>query len=437
MPVKVIMGLQWGDEGKGKVVDQMVNDWADVVIRYQGGNNAGHTIYDEQNEKYVLHALPSGVLKSGCMNVIAKGCVIEPLSLYEELSQYPDVKLKVSDQCPLIFPHHILKDRMHYQAVIGTTAKGIGPAYSEYIARDNFTMFDLFFKFDEISQTIEDKILKIFQGTSGESFLLLREIFRAYLQDNHFDADLSGNAEFSIARKIQLFLSNEYFPQLRKAIDKLRPMICNTDELIQELYSQNKNIILEGAQGWGLDVWGRSYPNVTSSSPNIGGVLTSTGLNHKQIDEVIGVVKIYKSKVGSGNHSTEDHLTRYVSEFIDDVREKLGEFGATTGRPRRLGWLNMDEVKLACQTNGVDHIVITRVDSIQELATPSDTFFIYHENEYKEYKMWDKPDFCTSLDTFFEQEALTFFVNDIKQYTQIPTISLSYGPKRNQIKWSY
>jgi len=436
MPVKVIMGLQWGDEGKGKVVDQMVNDWADVVIRYQGGNNAGHTIYDEQNEKYVLHALPSGVLKKGCMNVIAKGCVIEPLSLYEELSEYSDVNLKVSDQCPLIFPHHILIDRMEYQTIIGTTAKGIGPAYSEYIARDNFTMFDLFFRLSDVKQIIENKLKKLFENTTQQEVLFKKEVFRAYLQDNKFDSNFN-NEEFSCVKKIESFLNMEYFPQLQKAIEKLRPTVINTDELIQELYAQNKNIILEGAQGWGLDVWGRSYPNVTSSSPNIGGVLTSTGLNHKQIDEVIGVVKVYKSKVGSGNHSTEDHLTRYVSEFIDDVREKLGEFGATTGRPRRLGWLNVDEVKQACQTNGVDHIVITRVDSIQELATPSDTFFIYHENEYKEYQMWDKPDFCASLDVFFNQEALSFFVNDIKQYTQVSTISLSYGPKRNQIKWSY
>ncbi len=432
MPVKVIMGLQWGDEGKGKVVDQVVNDWADVVVRYQGGNNAGHTIYDEENNKYILHALPSGVLKDGCLNIISKGCVIEPLNLYSELNSFPNASIKISDQCPLVLPHHIISDRLKYQNKIGTTAKGIGPAYSEYIARDNFTFFDLLFNFETVKKEISQKLYQLYNNSSFEKFEL---IFQDYLLINKFNIAIMENS-LNFFDKMEGFI-NEYIQQLEIAVNSFmqRELIKNTDELIQNLYSENKNIVLEGAQGWGLDVWGRSYPNVTSSSPNIGGALISTNLNHKQIDEVIGVVKIYKSKVGEGNHSTEYHLHDNISNFIDDARENLGEFGATTGRPRRLGWLNLDEVKLACQTNGIDHIILTRVDSIHELKTPRDSFYILNDNNYLAYSLWKKLNDCQNNDEFLNQKELTFFIQDIKRITNISKISLSFGPKRNQIKW--
>ncbi len=434
MPVKVIMGLQWGDEGKGKVVDQMVTDWADVVVRYQGGNNAGHTIYDEQNNKYVLHALPSGVLKSECLNIISKGCVIEPLSLYSELNAFPDAFIKISDQCPLILPHHIIYDKLKYQNKIGTTAKGIGPAYAEYIARDNFTFFDLIHNFADVKTNIALKLHQLNYDTSSSE--VFKVVFQSHLLLNNFDAASVDNLT-DMTSKINQFI-DEYIARLELAVNSFiqRELIVNTDELINSLYFENKNIILEGAQGWGLDIWGRSYPNVTSSSPNIGGALISTNLNHKQIDEVIGVVKIYKSKVGEGNHSTEYHLHDSIAAFLDDARDALGEFGATTGRPRRLGWLNMDEIKQACQTNGVDHIVITRVDSIHELKTPRDSFHILHENEYLAYALWKDLTKCKDENEFLNQKELSFFISDFKRITNVPKVSLSFGPKRNQIKWN-
>ena len=433
MPVKVIMGLQWGDEGKGKVVDQMVNDWADVVVRYQGGNNAGHTIYDEQNNKYVLHALPSGVLKECCLNIITKGCVIEPLKLYSELRSFPNAAVKISDQCPLVLPHHIMSDILKYQSKIGTTAKGIGPAYAEYIARDNFTTFDLTFNFEILKKEIGFRLTQLYNESSYEKF---ETVFQHYLLSNHFDT-VNEDSSISFLDKMNRFV-DEYVRQIELVNNYLlhEEMIINSDELIQNLYSQQKNIILEGAQGWGLDIWGRSYPNVTSSCPNIGGALISTNLNHKQIDEVIGVVKIYKSKVGEGNHSTEYHLHDNISAFIDDARDALGEFGATTGRPRRLGWLNMDEIKQACQTNGIDHIVITRVDSIHELKTPRNSFYVLHENEYLAYALWEDLKNFEDENEFLNQEELSFFISDFKRITNVPKVSLSFGPKRNQIKWN-
>ena len=145
MPTKVVIGLQWGDEGKGKVVDQLVHDWANVVVRYQGGPNAGHTIYNEEGKKFVTHALPSGVLKNECKNIIAKGCVINPISLHKEIKEFratPEM-LRISDMSPLILPHHVMIDKLKYQTKIGTTAKGIGPAYADYVSRDNKIMLEL------------------------------------------------------------------------------------------------------------------------------------------------------------------------------------------------------------------------------------------------------------------------------------------------------
>jgi adenylosuccinate synthase len=432
MPSKVIIGLQWGDEGKGKVVDNLVHQWADVCVRYQGGPNAGHTIYDVDGNKHVTHALPSGVLKKDCINIIAKGCVVEPFSLYSELMEYPTAKLSISDQCPLILPHHIIWDRFKYQGKIGTTAKGIGPAYSEYIARDNKTLFDLCYNFDEVAKYVSDKLRRMSAFDTGEHF---DEIFNKYLITDKFTSQDTIDTQF-MPRKLDMFLENDYLPRLKNLSYVLKEYLVNSDKQIQDLYAAQKNIVLEGAQGWGLDVWGRSYPNVTSSSPNIGGVLTATGLNHKQIDEVIGIVKIYKSKVGEGNHNTQSHFENNIAyESVQELREALGEFGATTGRPRRLGWLNLDEVKEACQTNGVDRIVITRIDSIKEIMNPYDAFSVYFDSKYLHYMTWNTQNLCNSEEEFLQQPELLFFIEDVKRITGVQQISLSYGPRRNQLQW--
>ena len=435
MPAKLVIGLQWGDEGKGKVVDNLVHDWADVCVRYQGGPNAGHTIYDAEGNKHVTHALPSGVLKKNCINIIAKGCVVNPISLYDEMKQYPEAHLQISDQCPLILPHHIIWDRFKYQDKIGTTAKGIGPAYSEYIARDNKTLFDLCYNFDEVKEYVMTKLLKMSTFEAGEHF---DSIFDEYLNtDNFYLCSIKPDSmqpKAFMPRKIEEFLNNEYFVKLKSVANVLKRMLINSDQKIQELYHEQKNIILEGAQGWGLDVWGRSYPNVTSSSPNIGGVLTTTGLNHKQIDEVIGIVKIYKSKVGEGLHSTESHMIDHVYD-IDEIRQDLGEFGATTGRPRRLGWLNLDEIKAACQVNGIDRIVITRLDSMPKIINNQHTFYVLHNQGYLQYQNWlDSKTFNTGAE-FLQQEEIQFFLKEFKELTGVQNVSVSYGPGRYELQW--
>jgi adenylosuccinate synthase len=421
MPTKLIIGLQWGDEGKGKVVDSLVHEWADVCVRYQGGPNAGHTIYDNEGKKYVTHALPSGILKKDCLNIISKGCVVEPNSLFKEIKSFSfdSSFLKISCQCPLILPHHVLIDKLKYQSKIGTTAKGIGPAYSEYIARDNKTMHDLCFNFDELTNYIYNSLLALNQKYSDDH---LNAFLENFINENSYSTELK-----SISYKDNLieFLHHEYFEILNILKSVFVNYIIDSDKLIQDLYRDKKNIVLEGAQGWGLDVWGKSYPNVTSSSPNVGGALTYTGLNHKQIDEVIGVVKIYKSKVGTGDFSTEWPETHELRQ----LRLKLGEYGATTGRPRRLGDLDLDEIKNACLTNGIDSIVITRVDNVPDLPF----FQIKHNNEKIFFSKWSHKEEMMKED--LENESIKNFIDYFKEVTKVNRIGLSYGKKRKQLEW--
>lgn len=421
MPTKLVIGLQWGDEGKGKVVDNLVHEWADVCVRYQGGPNAGHTIYDDEGKKYVTHALPSGILKKGCLNIISKGCVIDPNNLFKEIKSFSfdSSFLKISCQCPLILPHHVLIDKLKYQSKIGTTAKGIGPAYSEYIARDNKTLHDLCFNFDELTNYIYNSLLTLNQKYSDDH---LNAFLENFINENSYSTKLK-----SISYKDNLieFLHHEYFEILNILKSTYAQYIVNSDRLIQELYNENKKIILEGAQGWGLDVWGKSYPNVTSSSPNVGGALTYTGLNHKQIDEVIGIVKIYKSKVGTGEFLSEWPETHELSQ----LRQKLGEYGATTGRPRRLGDLDLDEIKKACQANGVDTIVITRIDNVPDLPS----FQMRHNSEKIYIPKWNYNDEMKKED--LKNENIKKFIDYFKEVTRVNKIGLSYGKKRKQLEW--
>jgi len=423
MPTKVVIGLQWGDEGKGKVVDQLVHDWANVVVRYQGGPNAGHTIYNEEGKKFVTHALPSGVLKNECKNIIAKGCVINPISLHKEIKEFRATSemLRISDMSPLILPHHVMIDKLKYQTKIGTTAKGIGPAYADYISRDNKIMLELCNCLEDVKNHSYNQLRKIaeFDVYSKDYF---KSVFEKYAIENGFEVNVESE------NYIKDFMYNQYFPVLEELSEFYSDYIEDTDLLLQQYYNENRNIILEGAQGWGLDVWGRSYPNVTSSSPNIGGVLTYTGLNHKQIDEVIGVVKLYKSKVGSGSFRTE-----WVEcDRTDEIRKALGEYGATTGRPRRLGWLDLDEVKSACQTNGIDSIVFTRVDSVALL----DEFKFKLGNNIYEIDKWSINDPDDMQEDELIQRDIIYFVNLVKTNLGLKNIHLSYGKRRNQLKWN-
>lgn len=385
MPTKLVLGLQYGDEGKGKVVDQLVENWADIVVRFQGGDNAGHTIYDDSGEKFVLHGLPTGVLKNNIINIIARGCVVNPINLMKEIKNLvvEPKTLKISKGCPAILPYHIEIDKVKYQGKIGTTAKGIGPAYSEYYSRSGLTLGDVCYSFDKHRDFIVKMFVENTQGSSDEDII-------------------------------------DMIKSLREACNQLKHyLIDDVEDYIQSLYAANKNIVLEGAQGWGLDIWSDFYPNVTSSSPSVGGAITSTGLSHIQIDEVIGIAKIYKTRVGTGPFPTE------VFD-IDETRIKLGEYGATTARPRRIGWIDLDELKAACQKNGVEHLLLTRTDSAEYFPT----LYYKFKNETKKINSWNLNDNSKK-----HMNNLNNFIKTVKDIVEVPNISYSYGPKRNQIEW--
>ena len=395
MPSKLVIGLQHGDEGKGRVVDDLCQSWANVVVRFQGGGNAGHTVYNKEGKKFVTHILPVGILSEGVMNYIAKGCVLNPIDLAKEIKEFnitPD-KLKISGLTPIIEPVHLWLDRVKYQGKIGTTAKGIGPAYSSFYARDSI-------------------LFKDFVNDFEASYVKIIENIENFLNNNK---EIKHNDEFYFE------LLDEYTVRTRElleCIDVVKPFLSENENFIQESYMAGNNILLEGAQGWGLNVMSHEYPNVTSSMPTVGGAINSTGLSHKQIDEVIGVTKIYKTKVGSGNFSSR---CKPVSEAVLSHFGK--EFGATTGRPRKCGWLDMDEIKQACLENGVDHIVLTKTDVFTHLNDQ----FIYIYGDIRGIMKIKEPS--------LEDPSFISILELIKEEARANTISFTTGPNRGEIVW--
>lgn len=395
MPVKLVLGLQHGDEGKGRVVDDLAQTWADVVVRFQGGGNAGHTVYDEEGNKFVTHTLPVGVLNKGVQSVITRGCLIDLEDVIKEIQKLriPPQKLRISGYCPIVEPMHKMKDRLKYQKKIGTTAKGIGPAYSDFYARDAFLLKDLLYNPEKTLIEMQNKFYNFQESRAQEG---------ETLDDLQIDFDTF----------------NKWQDNFMNYVSFIKPYIVLTENLIQEFYNNNQNILLEGAQGSGLSINSDNYPDVTSSYPTIGGALNSTGLNHKQIDEVIGVIKSYKTKVGSGLFPSECHDGQ--EKILADIGK---EFGATTGRPRQCGWLDLDEVKDAVLMNGVDHICVIKTDVLAHVPKPK---YYLHGRNYSIPKINE----VNTFDIGFNE-----LLNVIKNQTGVKTISYTTGPKRGEIVW--
>lgn len=396
MPTKLVLGLQHGDEGKGRVVDDLVQDWATVVVRFQGGGNAGHTVYDENNNKFVTHILPVGVLSPKATNIISKGCVLDIYDFYNELNSLPykpGYSLRISDLCPIIEPTHKIIDRLKYQGKLGTTAKGIGPAYADFFARDSILVRDIIKNPKATLIAAQNKFfdLQTKRAQEGEQLEDLEQDFESF---------------------------NVWQSKFPEIADMLSYYTSECEDLLHEMYTSNENILLEGAQGSGLSIYSKNYPDVTSSPPTVGGALNSTGLNHTQIDEVIGVLKSYKTKVGSGKFPS----------LIEDGQEKIlseigQEFGATTGRPRKCGWLDLDEIKSAIRENGVNHLCLVKTDVMTHIEKP---YFFVHGKKYRLSKI---KDVNASDDGFAD------LLNTIKMHTGIKQISYTTGPKRGEIVW--
>ena len=333
--VDVVLGSFYGDEGKGKIIDYLGTK-SDVSVRATGGNNAGHSI-EVDGEKYVFHLIPSGILNKGTIAIIGNGVVIDPKVLIEEIKSLEEKgksvsKLRISNKAHVIFPYHIAMDKLleenRGKGKIGTTARGIGPAYCD--------------KYERCGIRVEDLYSTNFEKKLQTNILNKNKIFKIY-----------GYPEINY---------EDVLKEYKKYAKTLKKYVCDTTVLIQELIAKNKKIIVEGAQATLLDIDFGSYPYVTSSNPTIGGILTGSGINAHQIGEVYGVMKAYSSRVGEGPYVTE------LKNATGDLIRELGhEYGATTKRPRRCGYLDLVALKYACLVNGITALCMNHLDTIGKL----------------------------------------------------------------------
>jgi adenylosuccinate synthase len=339
MATTILVGAQWGDEGKGKIID-VLTEQADIVVRYQGGNNAGHTV-EVGDQKYVLHLVPSGILHPGKISVIGNGVVVDPVALLGEIEHLRERgvtiggNLFVSETAHLVFPYHRLLDELREEQKgkrkIGTTKRGIGPAYADKVARTGLRLVDLL-----SAERFSDKLRRKVRENN--------EIFKAF-----------GAKPLSFAR-----INRDYLACGRK----LRPFIADTVTLLNRALRDGKNILFEGAQGTLLDIDFGTYPFVTSSNATAGGACTGAGIPPNRIDRVVGVMKAYTTRVGEGPFPTELH-----DEQGATLRETGREFGATTGRPRRCGWFDAVATRYSVMLNGINDLAVTKLDVLDELPT--------------------------------------------------------------------
>lgn len=332
-----VIGLQWGDEGKGKIVDILAEDY-DIIARYQGGGNAGHTLVIN-DEKYVFHLIPSGILHPGKKCVIGNGIVIDPALFLDEVAELSKRNINVngnlfiSDRAHVVFPYHkkldLLIEEQKGDLMIGTTGRGIGPCYTDKIARNGIRITELYHKEHfkrKLEKTIEEKN-RLFVNLYDAEPISWKEVYEEYIA----------------------------------YADKISPFVCDTIELMAKAISDNKKILFEGAQGTLLDVDFGTYPYTTSSNAAACGAASGVGVSPKQVHNVLGIMKAYTTRVGSGPFPTE-----VGGKLGDHIRKKGGEFGSTTGRPRRCGWFDAVAMQYAVRINGVDSAVITKLDVLDD-----------------------------------------------------------------------
>lgn len=418
MSVSIVVGSQWGDEGKGKVVD-LLSSKVDIVARYQGGANAGHTIHIGDN-KFVFHLIPSGILHKNVICVIGNGVVIEPKALLDELDMLTksgidfSERLFISHNAHLIMPYHKLMDLINEKGSqkIGTTGRGIGPCYIDKYARRGIRIADLLDK-----NLLQEKI----RNNIKEKNNLLKKVYE--------------HDELNVDEIIEEFLDFD------AKIDKY---ITNTSAFLNDAIAKNKSILLEGAQGALLDVDHGTYPYVTSSNPTSGGACTGTGIPPTKITDVIGIVKAYTTRVGLGPFPTE---------LINDDGEKLRkigvEFGATTGRPRRCGWFDAFLVNYSTKINGINKAVITKLDVLSdfdkikicvgyEIKGKKLRYFPTSEGElinskpiYEIFEGW-KTDISEAKNYDDLPENAKNYLSFITKYCGFEINYISVGPKRSQ-----
>lgn len=416
----VILGAQWGDEGKGKITD-VLSKKADLVVRFQGGDNAGHTVEIGEN-KYKLHLIPSGIFYKEKLAIIGNGVVVNPKSLVREIKYLNDLgvstdNLRISDRAHIIFPYHIKIDELQEQRrgnkKIGTTIRGIGPCYKDKVERTGLRMCDVFYE-DSFKESLRSNIIaknEIIEKIYGEEPLNVEEVINESLL---------------------------YIEQIKK-------YIVDTSVLINEAMEEDKKILFEGAQGALLDIDYGTYPYVTSSHPTTGGVAIGCGINPFALKGSLGVVKAYTTRVGKGPFPTE-----LTDEMGDLIREKGFEFGTTTGRPRRCGWLDIVMLRYSARINGLTSMVITKLDTLagidklkictgyelngevtQNFPASLETLAMYNP-VYEELDGWSEEE-MNNVKTYDElPENAKKYLKRIEELSSVKIGIVSIGPKRSQ-----
>ncbi len=423
MSVAIVVGIQWGDEGKGKVVDFLTQN-ADFVVRFQGGNNAGHTVVID-GKKTALGLIPSGILRENTRCLLAAGVVINPFSMVKEIeslessnSKITKQRLGIARECQLIMPYHLAIDEAREakraKDKIGTTKKGIGPAYEQGVNRSGVRICDFF------NPSYLDKVLEV--------------------NIEHANSYLKNVLGFNVR-----FNKKELLESLNPVMDKILPMVTNVSLEIDKAIKANKKIMFEGAQGTLLDVIHGSYPFVTSSHTISSYAPVSVGMGSKQVDTVVGVCKAYCTRVGSGPFPTED-----LGRDGELLREKGVEFGTVTGRARRCGWFDAVSLRRANRLNGVDKLIVTKLDVLTGFSELKVGVSYIGENgevledfpvsiseaeslkvKYQTFKGWDED--ISGVRSFKDlpKNAKTF-LNEIERLTETKVCGFSVGPDRKQ-----
>ncbi len=414
----VVVGAQWGDEGKGKIVD-ILSEQADLVIRYQGGANAGHTVVCG-DEEFILHLIPSGILHPNTQCVIGNGVVLNPETLLTEMEELRqrgikvDGRMVVSDRAHLVLPYHVLLDRATERSRnIGTTGRGISPAYEDKSGRRGVRVGDL--------------------RDSSRAW----ELVRANVDRANRLLELMGADDRAS--------DSEHQELLQRITPGLLPLIADTGKLVHDAIKAGSNVLLEGAQGALLDLDHGTYPFVTTSATTAGGAAVGAGIGPTAIDAVLGVIKAYTTRVGNGPLPTE------ASGSVGDrLREIGGEYGATTGRPRRCGWFDAVVARYAVRVNGLTHLAVTKLDVLDGFATvpicvgyrlngetitdiPADIKALEAVKPiYEEFEGWQQPTSAVQSLTGLPAQARAY-LEHIENLVGAPVAYVSVGTRRDQI----
>ncbi|MAZ79225.1 MAG: adenylosuccinate synthase [Gammaproteobacteria bacterium] len=398
-----ILGAQWGDEGKGKIVD-LLTEKCDAVVRFQGGHNAGHTLVVD-GKTTILHLVPSGILHDNVKCIIGNGVVLSLDALSEEIEILEknkiniDRRLLMSDNCPLILPVHIALDKAREKKKgkekIGTTGRGIGPAYEDKISRRGLRLGDL----SDEKQSLE-KLTELLD-------------YHNYILKNLYNSEV--------------FSPTQMHEKLILHYEAYKDCIIDVPEYIEKLFNDNKKIVFEGAQGTLLDIDHGTYPFVTSSNTTVGGIFTGSGVAPKKLDYILAIVKAYTTRVGSGPFMTE-----LFDENGKILSERGHEFGATTGRERRCGWLDLVALKRSIIINGFTGICLTKLD-VLDTFKKIQVCIDYKNNKpvYKEYKGWEE---SIANITRFEDlpKNAKIYIHEIENYLNVPIDIVSNGPGREE-----